>query len=195
MVKDRCVCLICNSSVALPKRANVERHFKTIHAKYATDFPFGSENRKRKVRELKGSLSAEQSVFTKPESKSKAATLASFAFTDILIKRKKPFEDLEMIKEAMQRAGEVLFNYFKNKKEIISAINDVSLFRHTVMRRSEALSENIEKLLKDDLQKCSFLSLQFDEYTDVTDIAELCIFVRLVFEDMTTKEELLTLFH
>lgn len=193
MVKDKCVCLICNSSVALPKRANVERHFKTTHSKYATDFPFGSENRKIKVRELKSSLSAQQSFFTKPDSKSKAATLASFAVTEILIKRKKPFEDGEMIKEAMQRAGEALFNDFKNKKEIISALNDISLSRNTVMRRSEALSENLEQLLNEDLQKCCFLSLQFDESTDVTDIAELCVFVRLVFEDMTTKEELLTM--
>lgn len=193
MFKDKCLCLICNSKVALPKRANVERHFKTTHTKYATDFPFGSEGRKIKVRELKSSLSAQQSFFTKPDSKSKAAALASFAVAEILIKRKKPFEDGELIKEAMQKAGEALFNDFKNKKEIMSAINDIPLSRNTVMRRSEALSQNLEQLLKEDLQKCSFLSLQFDESTDVTDIAELCIFVRLVFEDMTSKEEFLTM--
>ncbi|KAK9702553.1 hypothetical protein QE152_g29870 [Popillia japonica] len=140
MVNDKCVCLICDSSVALPKRANVERHFKTTHSKYATDFLFGSEIRKVKVREVKSSVSAQQSFCTKPDLKSKAATLASFAVTEILIKRKKPFEDGEMIKEAMQRAGEILFNDFKNKKEMISAINAISLSRKkkTVVENCDA---------------------------------------------------------
>lgn len=192
MVKDKCVCLICNSSVALPKKANVERHFKTTHIKYSTDFPVGSEIRRLKVRELKNSLCTQQSFFTKPDTKSKAATLASFVVTELLIKRKKPFEDGEMIKEAMYKAGEVLFYDFKNKKDILSSINDISLSRNTVMRRTEAMGKNLEELLNEDLQKCRFLALQFDESTDVRDIAELCIFVRLVFDDMTTKEELLS---
>ena len=36
-------------------------------------------------------------------------------------------------------------------------------------------------------------SLQLDESTDVSDTAQLCIFIRMVFTDMTAKEELLTL--
>ncbi|GFU02048.1 hypothetical protein TNCV_837011 [Trichonephila clavipes] len=58
MVKEKCVCLslIFNSSGALPKKANIERHFKTMHLKYTTDFPIGSELRKVKVHELKSNL-------------------------------------------------------------------------------------------------------------------------------------------
>ncbi|GFW70639.1 uncharacterized protein TNCV_1624711 [Trichonephila clavipes] len=68
----------------------------------------------------------------------------------------------------------------------------ISLLRNTVMRWTEAMNNNLEDLLNDDLKACKFLSLQFDESTDISDIAQLCIFVRIVFEDMTSKEELLT---
>ena len=42
-------CLICNASLALPKKRNVERHFMTRHAKYNENFPPGSEAREMKV--------------------------------------------------------------------------------------------------------------------------------------------------
>ncbi|GFV60913.1 general transcription factor II-I repeat domain-containing protein 2A [Trichonephila clavipes] len=61
------------------------------------------------------------------------------------------------------------------------------------MRRTGAMNNNLEDLLNDDLKACKFLSLQFDESTNISDIVQLCIFVRMVLEDMTSKEELLTL--
>ena len=29
MIKNKCCCLICNNSISLPKKGNLERHFKT----------------------------------------------------------------------------------------------------------------------------------------------------------------------
>jgi hypothetical protein len=43
----------------------------------------------------------------------------------VLAKRKKPFTDGEMLKEAFLEAGDLLFSSFKNKSEIISAIKDI----------------------------------------------------------------------
>lgn len=60
---------------SISENSNVERNFKITHIKYATDFPFGSEIGKVKVHKLKSSLSAQQSFFTKPDLKSKAATM------------------------------------------------------------------------------------------------------------------------
>ncbi|GFT49426.1 general transcription factor II-I repeat domain-containing 2A-like protein [Trichonephila clavipes] len=61
------------------------------------------------------------------------------------------------------------------------------------MRGTEAMNNKLEDLLHDDFTACKFLSLQFDESTDISDIAQLCIFVRMAFEDMTSKEKLLTI--
>ena len=46
MVKNKCCCLICNTSIALPKKGNVERHLRRVHNKYEIDYPQNSELRK-----------------------------------------------------------------------------------------------------------------------------------------------------
>ena len=56
MINDTCTCLICNASLALPKKGNVERHFMTHHAKYNENFPLGSEAREMKVNADKSNL-------------------------------------------------------------------------------------------------------------------------------------------
>ena len=50
---SKCVCLICQRAIAIPKKGNVERHFQTVHKNFDVDFPPKSEPRRRKVKELK----------------------------------------------------------------------------------------------------------------------------------------------
>lgn len=74
MVKDKC-CLICNASVSLPKKGNLECHYNALHSyKYDVDFPPKSEIRKRKLKELKSKLAAQQQLMAKPRSLSNNAT-------------------------------------------------------------------------------------------------------------------------
>lgn len=193
MVKDKRICIICCTSVAIPKRGNLERHHKTVHKNYEKDFPPQSELRKRKVSDLISCLKKEQTMFTRPAKQSKAATIASFKISHILAKHKKPFEDGSVVKEAFIEAGETLFGDFKNKTEIMSAIRELQLSRLTVTRRIEVMSQDIADKLKHDIMKCTYFSLQFDESTDMTDTAQLCIFIRMVFNDMLAKEEFLTI--
>lgn len=190
-VNSKAVCLICQASITTAKKGNVERHFKTIHKTYDTEFPPKSELRKKRVKELKSQLAGQQAIFTRPLTKSKAATIASFKVSHILAKHKKPYEDGELVKEAFLGAADSLFNDFKNKSEITAAINEIQLSRNTVTRRSEMMGDNVRTQLKRDIDKCVFFSLQFDESTDVIDTSQLCIFIRMVFENMSTKEELL----
>ncbi|XP_061820631.1 general transcription factor II-I repeat domain-containing protein 2-like [Nerophis lumbriciformis] len=192
MTFSKCVCLICQSAIAIPKKRNVERHFRTIHGKYDTDFPLKSELRKRKVKELKSQLSGQQSFFTQT-SKAKVATEASFRVSHIIVKNKKSFQDGEMVKEAFVEAADSLFRDFKNKAEILSSIKALQLSRCTVTRRCEAMAEDLTQQLWTDIRDCDCFSLQMDESTDVSDTAQMCIFIRMVFSDITTKEELLTL--
>ena len=132
-------------------------------------------------------------MFTRPAKQSKAATIASFKISHILAKHKKPFEDRMVVKEAFIEAGEVLFGDFKNKTEIMSAIKKLQLSRPTVTRRVEVMSQDMADKLKYDIMECTYFSLQFDESTDMTDTAQLCIFIRMVFNDMSAKEEFLTI--
>ncbi|KAL4702326.1 hypothetical protein ACJJTC_006932 [Scirpophaga incertulas] len=66
MVKEKCCCLICNTSLAMPKKGNLERHFNTMHSKYQTDFPPNSEIRKSKLQALKSQLKVQENMFSGP---------------------------------------------------------------------------------------------------------------------------------
>ncbi|GFR23599.1 uncharacterized protein TNCT_232041 [Trichonephila clavata] len=91
----------------------------------------------------------------------------------------------------MLEAANSLFEEFKNKKEIVSAINTLQLSARTVTRRIEVIAENLEAELANDMENRIFFSLRMDESTDVTTISQLAICVKMVFSDFTTKEEFL----
>ena len=172
----------------------MEWHFRTVHRNYDTDFPPKSELRKRKVKELKSRLSREQSFFSQLSSKAKAAIEASFRVSHSIIKHKKSFQDGEVIKEAFVEAADSLFRDFKNKPEILSSIKALQLSRRTVTWRCEVMPEDLTlQLWKDIADCCECFSLQLNASTDVSDTAQLCIFIRVMFTDMTAKEELLTI--
>ena len=61
----------------------------------------------------------------------------------------------------------------------------------TITRRNEDMSGNVTQQLEDHIQNCSFFSLQFDESTDDIDTARLIMFIRMIFSDISTKEEFL----
>lgn len=195
MSYSKCVCLISRSSSALPKKGNVERHFRMVHRTFDTDFPPSSELRKRKVRELKSQLLGQQSLFTRPTAKAKAATEASFRVSRTIVWHKKSFQDGVMVKEPFIEAADSLFKDFTNKTEIMSAVKAVQLTRNTVTRRCKMMGDNLVQQLAKDIDCCECFSLQMDESTDITDKAQLCIFIRMVFHDMTAKEELLAVLH
>ncbi|XP_075210345.1 general transcription factor II-I repeat domain-containing protein 2-like [Lycorma delicatula] len=189
MVNDKCCCLICLTSIAIAKKGNLARHFLALHNKYKTDYPPNSELRKHKVRDLKTQLTNQQSIFKKPRLKSQAVTTASFKVSYFLAKKCKPFSDGEF--EIFLEVSDLLFNDFKNKNEIVAAVQDLQLSRNTVMQRIERMSGNVKEQLYDDINSCSCFSLQCDESTDISDTAQLIVFVRMVFKDFTSKEELL----
>ena len=189
MVNNNCTCLICNLALALPKKGNIERHFMTRHANYNDDFPLGSEVRKIKFNELKSNLLGQQRSLKLFCTSSKATTLASFKASCFLAKKGKAFSDGELLKECFLEISDSLFQNIHNKSEIKNAIKDLQLSRNTVMRRIEKMSENVADQLRNDFTKCECFSLQLDESTDIRDAAQIVVFIRMVFNDWTVKEE------
>ncbi|GFU93195.1 uncharacterized protein TNCV_4217211 [Trichonephila clavipes] len=55
------------------------------------------------------------------------------------------------------------------------------------------MNSNLADQLTKGIANCICFSLQFDESVDVVDISQPCIFVRMDFQDMSIKEELLTI--
>ena len=44
-----------------------------------------------------------------------------------------------------------------------------------------------------DITNCQAFSFQLDEFTDAVNISQMIIFIRMVFKDFSTKEEILTI--
>lgn len=86
--------------------------------------------------------------------KSQKATEASFRAANFLIKRKRPFSDGEIFKEAMMKVANTMFKEEKNGPDIISTLSDVQLGASTMVRRVLALSEDLTNQLDWDLVKC-----------------------------------------
>ncbi|XP_072392175.1 uncharacterized protein [Diabrotica undecimpunctata] len=122
-------------------------------------------------------------MFTRPVKQSVAATIASFKISYILTQHKKPFEGGAAVKEAFIEATNLLFEDFKNKTDVMSAIKEVQLSHPTVTRHIEIMGKELESQVKSDNMKCMYSALQFDKSTDMTDTAQLCIFIRMVFSD------------
>ena len=143
-LKNKCVCLLCGSSIAVPKKHNVERHFQTNHGTFNVNYPLKSEVRKKKICNLKSSLTAQQTVFTRHVENSKKATIASFKISHMLAKKKKPFIDGELFKELFLTGADCFFDGFFNKREIVTAVKDLQLSNNTVTRRIHAISTHIQ---------------------------------------------------
>ena len=120
-----------------------------------------------------------------------AATEASFKVVHILTKHEKPFTDGGIINEAMTMVAETLYRDHKSKTEMLTAIADVQLGATTVARRVCALSADAVKQLETNMNRCKWFSIQCDESVDASDIAQLAIFIWMVFDDFSTKEEIL----
>lgn len=91
--KEKSLCFICATSVAIPKQHNVEKHFKTCHESFNVNYPPGRALRIEKVHALKAAWDKQWTFFTRPLKKLQKATEASFRSAHFLIKNKKAFLD------------------------------------------------------------------------------------------------------
>jgi hypothetical protein len=55
-VNNKCLCLICNSSITVSKKCDVERRFMAMHKEYISKYPENSEIRRTKAEDLKRDL-------------------------------------------------------------------------------------------------------------------------------------------
>lgn len=92
-----------------------------------------------------------------------------------------------MFAECMVAAAEVL------APDKLKQFQNVSLSRRTVSERIADLAQDIEKTLKDSAGDFQFFSLACDETTDITNTAQLAIFIRGITAEFDTREELLSL--
>lgn len=185
-IKNKPVCLICNESVSVMKEYNLKRHYDAKHASKMDAIQ--GQFRLDKLRDLKKKLENQQYSFTRSNADSESIVKVSYIISEQIAKKSKPFTDGEFVKQCMESAAEVLC---PTQKHLFSK---VSLSGATVARRIEELAQDIENTLKARAQKFAFYSVALDESTDMTDTAQLAIFVRGIDQCFTITEEMAALF-
>ncbi|UYV66586.1 EPM2AIP1 [Cordylochernes scorpioides] len=185
-ISNKALCLICNESIAVLKEYNMKRHYETKHSQNYSKYT--GIVRTEKFEALKRGLKSQQSLFTKVKTEQEAATRASFRVALEIAKRGKPFTDGEMIKECIIAVVEEMC------PEKVNLLKTVSMSANTVARRVENIAENISSQLFDKNGHVEWFSLALDESTDVSDTAQVLIYIRGVDKSYEVHEELLDMY-
>uniref|UniRef100_A0A8C4SXG7 SPIN-DOC-like zinc-finger domain-containing protein n=1 Tax=Erpetoichthys calabaricus TaxID=27687 RepID=A0A8C4SXG7_ERPCA len=177
-------CLICNNVIAIPKEYNIKRHYEThceTHDKYTGTL------REDKLREMKSNLLNQQTLFFKVHKEGVACVKASYALAELIASNAKPYTEGDFIKQCIVRAAEIVC------PEKAKAFKDISLTRNTVADRIDDMAGNLREQFRNKSIELECFSIAIDESTDVTDIAQLAIFIRACDTNLEITEELLEL--
>ncbi|XP_067133494.1 zinc finger BED domain-containing protein 5-like [Centruroides vittatus] len=114
---------------------------------------------------------------------------ASYELSLLLSRQKTPYSDgEEMIKNSLlifaQNVGDINFK---------DMVDNVALSRNIVMRRIDDVDQDVGTQIVPGLQYCKYFSLTLDQSCDITDNAQLSIFVRYTNDNFDIVEELLDL--
>ena len=177
------VCLVCQVTIAVMKEYNAKHHYTTKHSSQFDKIV--GQARVDKIKHLKKSFEKQQGVFTTYKKNSELVTKLSFKLCECLAEKGKPFSDGEFIKDCLT----IFTEYACPEKKHL--VDQTSLSRFTVSRRTNDLSDNIKETLKEKLKSCEAISLALDESTDISDTAQLVIFIRAVTAAFDIVEEFL----
>ncbi|KAK1333566.1 LOW QUALITY PROTEIN: hypothetical protein QTO34_005951, partial [Cnephaeus nilssonii] len=180
-VKGKPVCLVCGDMLAVMEKASLERHYSSKHAKLSE---LGGQMRLDKINALQRSLELQQAAFTQPGCDRDNVIQTSYVVSELIAKKLRPHVEGEFVKECMVAAAELL------APDKVKLFQSVSLSRRTVSDRITDLAQDIETTLKNsagDFQFFSWLTM------DITNTAQLAIFVRGITAEFDTREELLSL--
>ncbi|CAI6372283.1 unnamed protein product [Macrosiphum euphorbiae] len=161
-----------------------EKHYETKHNDY---LKFSSEVKQSKLREFTSQLKTQQKMFSSALQQPSNIVKASYSVSFLIAKKMKKFSDGEFVKECLEAVAK---DILPDKNKLFS---NISLSRQTVCRRINDISNEIIVKLRDRIQDFKYFSIAFDESTDISDTAQLVIFVRGVNESFQITEEMLKL--
>ena len=168
------------------KSSNLKRHYETKHSGFEEKYKQGTKKRKKRMSILKSQYEKSTMVLANTMTAQEKATECSLRIAWILGKHKKPLSDAEIVGKCMVQMAETLFDG-KQRDEIITKIKQIPLSDSSArMRRTELLAEDLLWQLDQGLKNAPCILLAIDESTDMTDNAQLLIFVR--YYDENRKE-------
>jgi len=161
------------------KEYNIRRHYETHHAQRYLGLQ--GQPRREKVKELIADLKKRQSIFASGPDISAAAVKASYLIANDIALASKPYCEGEFVKTCILKAAEIVC---PEKRQVFA---NISLTRNTVTERISDLSANLDSQLKNKVKSFVTFSFALDESTDISDVAQLAIFIRGVDETLSLR--------
>lgn len=112
---------------------------------------------------------------------------ASYEVANLISRENKSFSDGDFVKKCILASVKEII------PEKISLFENISLSRNTITRRVEDIGGDLMSQLQIKSKTFKFFSLALDESTDLTDTAQLLIFIRGIDTDYNITEELASL--
>lgn len=181
-------CLICSRTLASVKKHDIRRHYTKTHQTFEQKYPIGSKERVEKLALLVKSHEYSTRIIVKSTTLQEKTTEASLRVSWILNKHKMAFSSSEVVKECMVETARVLC------PNEVETFRKIPLSNDTNTRRTEVMAETVKEKLIDALKVTECISIATDESTDISDVAQLSLFVRYLDQDAGLfREELLAL--
>ena len=163
------ICLICMEIMSVNKEYNIKRHYESKHQNY---MHITGEIRKEKINKLKSNLKQQSSMFARKNTENENNTIASYQVARLIAEDMKPFVDGEFVKKCMLAVVDVVC------PEKAQLFRNISLSARTVTRRICEISNDVKRQQVEKLNSLRYYSIAIDESTDVTDTAQLAVFIR-----------------
>lgn len=180
-INGKAVCLICNQSVAVLKEYNIRRHCETKHSAFSQ---YKGDARKNKTRDLLAKLRSQQGTLARPSAAQDSVTRASYEISALIARTGRSFSTGDFVKECLSIAATLMC------PSQVKTFSQISLSRNTVTRRIEDMSRDIKEQFKSKAAHFVAFSLACDESTDISDSAQLLVFIRGVSNNMEITQEL-----
>ena len=94
-IRNYCVCLICQETVAVYKEFHIKRHYQSRHSTYEK---LTGHDRSEKLKQLEAVLMSQQQFFTRACESNENATKASYEVAMLTAKNCKSFAEGDFIK-------------------------------------------------------------------------------------------------
>ncbi|KAE9521488.1 hypothetical protein AGLY_018087 [Aphis glycines] len=150
-------------------------------------YKFVGKLREEKFEEFKKSLLHQTKLFDYIRKENIESVKCSYIIAEKIARASKQFSDGEFIKECIVSAVEVIC---PEKKQ---AFLNISLSGNTIAQRIEEMASNVKQQLHEKSKNFLNFFIAIDESTDITNTAQLAIFIRGVFDNFDVTEELLDL--
>ena len=173
-------CLFCpaifgNSNLA---PSHLQKHLKTQYPNH--------QNKSKAF--FEESLCDKQKQVSLLESQVKSGNelvLASLKMAHVVMKRKRPYTELESVLPCLEIAADILHG----GKKAVSKVREIPLSDNTTKRRCDDISKDLLKQPVIKLKKSPAYDLQLDETTDISDNQQLIVCCRFVDTEAKTTVE------